>query len=321
MVGFGAGVRLFDAATYEPAGRLQLSHPEKTSVVGLAFTSDGADPVLLACPDTEPTAGGPCSAEVTVFDRDTGRARVGPLPASRVSPRSAALVAASADDRWVATGHLGGLVTLRDATTLRPVVQLRDLVGLPDVTAVIQVDFSPDAALLAASTGERTAVWDVSGARPVLLTQRRTGISAAFAPDGRLLTSDQNGTAVLREPRTLKATVQVGGLPFPLVNPRFSADGSLMVTSDDVTGAGRVWSVDTLEAFAGPLDGYGAAIDPSGSAVVLGGEQATVLTLDPGAWSTAACETAGRNLSAGEWTRYFGAEPYRRTCPGLPVPG
>jgi hypothetical protein len=34
-----------------------------------------------------------------------------------------------------------------------------------------------------------------------------------------------------------------------------------------------------------------------------------------------ACRTAGRNLTRREWMQYFPGEPYRPTCPDLPVPG
>jgi WD40 repeat protein len=33
-----------------------------------------------------------------------------------------------------------------------------------------------------------------------------------------------------------------------------------------------------------------------------------------------ACHAAARNLSLTEWRSYFGAEPYRESCPGFPVP-
>lgn len=34
-----------------------------------------------------------------------------------------------------------------------------------------------------------------------------------------------------------------------------------------------------------------------------------------------ACQTAGRNLTRGEWARYFADRDYERTCPGWPAPG
>ncbi|MFT3854901.1 MAG: hypothetical protein QM733_19510 [Ilumatobacteraceae bacterium] len=41
--------------------------------------------------------------------------------------------------------------------------------------------------------------------------------------------------------------------------------------------------------------------------------------LDPVHWATTACDIAGRNLTAAEWSRYFGpAMPYHATCPQYP---
>ena len=36
-------------------------------------------------------------------------------------------------------------------------------------------------------------------------------------------------------------------------------------------------------------------------------------------WQARACERANRNLTRAEWQNYFGDEPYRATCPGLPL--
>ncbi|MEJ2310621.1 MAG: hypothetical protein P8Z78_15140, partial [Gammaproteobacteria bacterium] len=43
------------------------------------------------------------------------------------------------------------------------------------------------------------------------------------------------------------------------------------------------------------------------------------LELDTG-WEAAACEIANRNLTCGEWERFFGPEAYRKTCPDQPGP-
>jgi hypothetical protein len=34
-------------------------------------------------------------------------------------------------------------------------------------------------------------------------------------------------------------------------------------------------------------------------------------------WAELACSVANRNLTAEEWELYFGAQKYRKTCPGL----
>jgi hypothetical protein len=113
-------------------------------------------------------------------------------------------------------------------------------------------------------------------------------------------------------------TVQVGGLPTSLTDPKVSADGTLMVTTDDGTGHARVWTLPTLAQVAGPLDGpYYADIHPDGSVVVLGSTSTQLLTLDADVWDDAACRAAGRNLDDDEWARYFPDEPYRATCPNV----
>lgn len=314
MAGFGAGVRLFDAGTLDPRTDLALQDPDRTSFAGLAFSPDGRHAVVLTCPDVDPGERRFCPAEITSYDRETGEAAIGPVATPDIAPWNAAAVATSADGRWLATGHVGGTVSLRDASTLEEVSLLDDIAGSPEADFVIQVSFAHDAPLLVASTGEQTAVWDVSTSPPTRLAKRRTGLTAAFTPDDQILTSDQNGTMQLRDPATLEPSVEVAGLPYPVTHPAFSSDGDLMVTRDDATGAGRLWRLDGLEAFGGPLDGYGAAIHPDGTVVVLGGTVAQRLSLDPNDWSDAACATAGRNLTPAEWSHYFGDEPYRETC-------
>ena len=314
MAGFAAGVRMFDAETFDPHTDLHVPDPEHTSFAGMVFTADGRHVLVLSCPDTEPSARMYCPADITSYDRDTGDVTTGPVRTPDIAPWSAAAVAASTDGHWVATGHVGGTVSLRDPGTLEQVRLLDDIAGSPEADFVIQVSFAHNAPLLVASTGEQTAVWDLSTDPPTRLAKRRTGLTAAFTPDDLIVTSDQNGTMHLRDPATLEPLTEVGGLPYPAVYPAFTADGELMVTTDDTTGAGRLWRLDDLKPFGGPLDGYGAAISPDGTAVVLGGEVAQHLTLDPDEWSDAACETAGRNLTPEEWEHYFGDEPYHQTC-------
>ena len=148
-----------------------------------------------------------------------------------------------------------------------------------------------------------------------MLVKGRTGLTNRFTPDGRIVTSDQDGSLELRDPATLDVMTGVAGLERPVIAPSFTRDGQLMVTTDDLTAAVRLWRLDELEQFGGPIEGVvGGTIHPDGSALVLGGDPALRLPLDPDVWVSAACETAGRNLTREEWKRYFADEPYRRTC-------
>jgi hypothetical protein len=101
--------------------------------------------------------------------------------------------------------------------------------------------------LQVASTGQQAAVWDLSTDPPTPLAKRRTGLTAAFTPDDLIVTSDQNGTVHLRDPATLEPLAEVAGLPYPVAYPAFSADGALMVTTDDTTGAGRLWRLEGVQ--------------------------------------------------------------------------
>jgi WD40 repeat protein len=315
MAGWGQGVRLFDGTTLEPLVTLDIPDPERVSIAGLAFHPDEDVVYVLACTASDPGSRDYCPGELTAYDTRSGVVVAGPTTGGLVAPWVPTLLAASSDGTNLATGRVGGLVELHDPDSLKTTAVLDDLEGSPEGRFVIQVDFAPDGSRLAASVGDLTGVWDMGGAAPELAVTQWTGISASFAPTGELVTSSQSGRLHLREPTTLDPIREFGGLPMSLVNAQFSEDGTVMVTSDDATGAVRVWSLPALEPFGGPLAGAYSDIRPDGSLVVIGGATASGLTLEPAAWADAACETAGRDLTREEWSRFFGSVPYRPTCP------
>jgi DNA-binding SARP family transcriptional activator/WD40 repeat protein len=312
--GGGAGVRLLDAETYELRARMDIPRPEDASIAGVTFPGPSRVAVVW-CPDTDPRAAQPCPARLAVFDRGSGRAEAGPIEIDPIADWVPSSITATADGALLAIGHAGGGVEVRDTATLRVVHQLDDLVRDGE-NFIIDTSFSPvRPRLLAATSGDDAAVWDLSGERPELVVKGRTGLTTHFTPDGMLVTSDQDGTLELRDPATLDVVTSVENLPLPVLAPSFTRDGTLMVTTDDLTAAARLWRVDGLELFGGPIEALGGTVHPDGTAVVVGGDPARHLPMRPDAWSRAACETAGRNLTRDEWRRYFGDEEYRRTCP------
>ena len=128
-------------------------------------------------------------------------------------------------------------------------------------------------------------MWDLTdpAAPPRVLRGHADKISAlAIAPDGRLVTGSQDGTARvwdLKDPAAPPLVLR--GHVHSIVALAFAPDGRLVTGSYDNTA--RVWS-----------------LDPDKLIQMAGG-------------------VASRNLTYPEWQQFFGQEPYRRTFPHLPV--
>lgn len=321
MRGGGAGVRLFDLATRQQVGSAVIEDPESASIAGLAFTPDSSRVVVTWCPDTPPTFAEPCPGQVAVYDGTVGGDALVAAATGDLAPWVPWAAAASPDGRLVAIGLIGGTVELRDVRTLEVVATMDDLVT-GGANFVTSLGFSSDdAGLLVATTGDNVVVWDVVSVPPQVVAEAGpTGITATFTPDDLVVTSAQDGTVALRDPSTLQVVEEVGGLNLPITGPTFATSGTLMATSDDFTGAVRLWDTRGLVQLGGPFAGGGGHLDPSGAGLVIGGDPVTYLTLDPDRWSDAACEVAGRNLTSEEWDRYVGDGPRRATCPDHPLP-
>lgn len=118
-----------------------------------------------------------------------------------------------------------------------------------------------------------------------------------------------------------------GTLPKPAGGPqkiRVSDDSSTLMV---VTLDQRVWLYD-LDAgirLGDPVsssapDNDAAQLGPDGKAMLTNVEEGVLLwNLEPSSHAEAACRLAGRELTAEEWTTYFGDEAQRRTCEG-PLP-
>jgi WD40 repeat protein/type II secretory pathway predicted ATPase ExeA len=324
MWGYGNGVRLFDAESLGAISTLPFDDPERTSFSGVAFDSAGSRIAAVWCAGPASVFAEPCDGWIGVYDVATGMPVTEPAPTGQLAPWVGSAIAWSADDAWVATGHIDGSVEIRDANDLRHETTLTDLTGGGD-GFVTEVDFTDPAApapLLVATIGTDAATWTVPGWEQV--GRARVGVTAHFAPDGRVLTSDQDGTVRLRDAE-LSVLDTYRGLPLSVVRPRFGEDGERFVTLDDFTGETRIWRTDPLAPIGGPIAvagrAFGVTLSPDGSRVLIGGDRAWELELDLDVWEDQACEAAGRNLTLEEWAAQLGDEPYRRTCPQFPADG
>jgi WD40 repeat protein len=322
MWGFGAGVRLFDGGTLQPLSTLPFDDPEHTSFSGVAFNSDGSRIAAAWCTGPSNVFAEPCDGWVGVYDVATGEPVTAPTQTGQLAPWIGSALAWSADDAWLATGHIDGTVELRHAGDLRLEITLADLAGSGDgfVTEVDFTDATAPQPLLVATVGTDAATWSVPAWER--LGKGRVGVTAHFAPDGRVLTSDQDGTVRLRDAQ-LSVLDTYRGLPLPVIRPRFSVDGVRFVTIDDFTGETRIWRTDPLAPIGGPVAVAGRAsgvtLSPDGTRLLIGSERAWELRLDPDRWEDQACLAAARNLTFAEWSTHLGDEPYRRTCPQYPA--
>ncbi|MBY5163205.1 BTAD domain-containing putative transcriptional regulator [Salsipaludibacter albus] len=320
MWGWGAGVRLHDADTLELLSTLPVDDPERTSFSGIAFDGEGATVATVWCTGPSHVFDAPCDGNVAVHDVATGQVLAGPEPTGQLAPWVSRSITWSGDGRWIATGHVDGSVQVRRADDLALELTLTDLTSTGGF--VTEVDFTDDATptgVLVATVGTDAATWAVPDWD--LLARDRVGVTAHFTPDGRLLTSDQDGTVSLRDERLAVLGIH-RGLPGPATRPAFTSDGARFATIDDFTGQTRIWRTDPLAPIGGPIGVAGRAggvtLSPDGTRLVVGGERAWALDLDPDRWEGHACAAARRNLTREEWTTHLGAEPYRQTCPQFP---
>jgi WD40 repeat protein len=268
--------------------RIELPRPgDMGPASSVAFTRDGT---LLA-------AGG--AEGVTIWDMAT---RV-PVLTGRMGPVTS--VAFTLEGTTLAAGTRDGTVTLWDVAKA---IQQGEPLGTRDPVdedgfgpgAVYSVAFSPDAQTLATGGERGIALWNATTGHPsaqLLAPDDAAGgtvteqvATLALSPDGMLLASiDAAGTLTLWDMSSRKqlgrTLLQAEAAPDALFPARplvFSPDGTQLAAADFRDGSFAVWDVATAS------------------------------------WEARSCRLANRNLTDGEWTRYFPDEPYRVTCPDLP---
>jgi hypothetical protein len=173
------------------------------------------------------------------------------------------------------------------------------------------------------SEGVTLAVVD-SGTGSVNRTLPATYL-AAVSPLGTVVTSDNSGGIVQRDPKTLKPVATLAGSRGHLEQLTFDRDGgTLMATGDE--GFAQLYDSRTWTRLAeiptGALEEAAteAWLRPDGKAVAVNGEYGVAeWTLEPDRLADAACAIAGRNLTRAEWATYLPDQPYSRTCPGYPA--
>lgn len=319
MWGQDSGVRLFDAETYAPLTQLALPDNSPIHLLGIAFQPDRDRIVVSYCPDLPPTNTEPCAAVVAAYDVATGERVVGPVEQGPVLTHTSSSVRASDTVDLVATGQVGGAVTLRDADTLQPTARLDDVLGSGATErAWLRMSSTGDLLMASVTPANRMAVWDLTTPTPQALVDRSTAGIGFFTPDGDIVIGNDGGQMAVVNPRTGTVVHQTDTSPV-VARATFTADGSIMGASDYDQNA-WLWSTSDWQPVAGPINVAGTgwdAVHPDGTHLLINGDVVHRFPLDPQQWYDLACQSAGRNLTEAEWGRYFPDEPYRQTCPDI----
>jgi WD40 repeat protein len=203
-------------------------------------------------------------------------------------------------------------------------------------TDLHEVAFSPDSRWLATSSiapEHNIVLWDLAdpASEPLPLTSYSPGIQGLiWSHDGAVLASlGADGVAQLWHMEAPdEEPLELPGHEAYVTRGAFGPDDRWLVTADG-NGEVRRWDLDTLDqaiVASVRLPGHEASIErlqitPDGAWLVTKESSGRVLVhpLTGQAPIDLACLNAGRNLTADEWAQYFPFEPYRQTCPALPV--
>lgn len=254
-------------------------------------------------------------------------------PRAPVSHMSLSDLAWSPDGRFVAASSLAtNQVNVWEVPEMELV---KTLAGFTD--NVNSVSFSPNGLYLAAgSRDNRVLVWDVKTGKqvaPPLFGHTNEVLSVRFSPDGKfLVTTGGENTARVWSTSDWK-TITVFSEHFgPVTRASFSPDGKLIVTASADNSA-KIWETLTGKMIAelrGSLSAVNdASFSPDGNLILTASSDGTArlwdLNPDIGSNSSMAeltaiaCTRVTRNLTESEWRQYMGNEPYRPTCPDIPL--
>jgi WD40 repeat protein len=295
------------------------------------FSTDGKRMVItrpLHSPDKE--------AQFELYDTDSGTAIGKPIPINEFINK----IALSPDGRFLATGE-GRMERKEENVGADSYVKMgffgarlwdthtgQEVAELPHEFLVHCVAFSPDGTLLATRTNvspDPIRLWSAPAGKLVaelaLPPESQPGHGCPkFSPDGRLLAADAGKElSIWRMTDYARVGLLIREAYFQS-SFAFSRDGRLLAS--DAGSKGLVWDLATGRAIVRLPEVESFQFTPDGKRLIAVHEDNTVRVwqLSADDLIADACSRLEGNLSHEEWRTYLGEEPYRTTCPGLPVP-
>ena len=201
----------------------------------------------------------------------------------------------------------------------------KEIARMTHADNVVSVAFSPDGKYVVSGSWDGTArVWEtVTGKEVARMTHNGLVASVVFSSDGKYVASAGGNNAELWDALTGKEILHMHhATGVRLV--AFSPDGKYMITGD-YDGAAHVWEVGTGKEIVRVKHEDGSivnavAFSPDGTyAMSAAGDTIHLWYWQIEKLIAEACKRLPRNLTRTEWLQYIGSEPYRATCPNLPL--
>ncbi|HLO14565.1 MAG TPA: AAA family ATPase [Anaerolineales bacterium] len=323
------------SVVFSPDGKMLASGSVDTTIILWEVDTVGlmgqplrghTDPVISVAfsPDGKTLASGSLDTTIILWDVKTERPIGQPL---RKHTDWVTSVAFSPDGKLLASGSQDNTIVLWDLETRQPIGEpLSGHTGM-----VTSVAFSPDGKMLASGSEDTTIIlWDMETHQPIgkpITGHTKAVISVVFNRDGRILASGGwDTTIILWNVETKQPIGQLlNGHTEAVRTLAFSPNGK-MLASGSADNPIILWDVETRQPIDQLLNGHTEAVhtlafSPNGKMLASGSEDSTIILwdLDPYSWIYKACRRAGRNFPRSEWTRYFPAEEYRKTCEQWPL--
>jgi tetratricopeptide (TPR) repeat protein len=234
----------------------------------------------------------------------------------------------------LALGNKNGTILLWDPSSPHVVTNL----SIGHSSELSDLVFSPDGTILvAADTSGTITLWDMTQPNPrgesfpvFGENVSWSGLNLTFHPEGHSLLITTLESYMLwnvetRQPFREFSTGSSAGFP---IFGTFSPDGNFFVWARIAETGIHLMDASGRQMLGYALQGAGRfviALAFSADSKTLGAYAQdlgiTTWDFDISSWQARACNIVNRNLTHEEWQQFIGDEPYRKTCPKLPVPG